>query len=833
MSSEPIKRNRYSYNNRECSFTASNFNQDFDDYHLPVVRTQISSLNEWGIAQGLEISGTIGSNTITIQQGVAIDSNGQLISLSEQGNATLSNNPPRKVAVPVQLDTSTYQADTTYYLTIQFYELEQSQTGRPCNRVLEQVPFLQLQPQTTYVDDGNSVILGQVAIDTQGKIQGLTSTGRRLVSKTVEQLQIKRADKVNDQVQQVSAGQIAPIAGGGLQITVPLATDQMLLAKKDSGNFGKLEVRSDTIQLAGNTGIGTTQPPTEKLEVAGNLKITGARLKSAAGWGIVETDKQDWLRINPDQTYPAIALHKPVAIGTGGLAVGDWTQVGSGELKVTGSAYLATASGNVSIGSTSSPQAKLQIINTSQDANGNTLILGSTDASNLRLGYHTDYSWIQSHGSKPLSINSIGNNVGIGTTTPKSLLEIRKDAPGALGPVLTLANNTGSPGAGAAIDFNGYDVGTNAPTARIQSLDDGNYSSHIAFYTKQSGANTNQLQERLRINSGGNLEVQGDVKASGTIYAGGNPLSYENYEIYLRGSAFESTEGNNTYLKIANVSINITNTRGINTVILNPNGTFKVQTTHDIFGNQSLWNNWADWVNSNAENGDVVAVASYDAVRPAPTGGSAERLLRVSGAVRAFEVSYRIPYTLLFIKGRGGAMEVAQPYQGANAHLKTTYYNLLNNNGAIVKGMIMMWSGSETEIPGGWALCNGQNGTPDLRDKFIVAAGGKYNFKQEGGADSVTLSVNQIPSHNHGAAISNSGSHYHEILFDTGGGGFEGAARMAKTPEGLQQNVLANYQAPTKYAGDHNHGINIGFAGGNAAHENRPPFYALCLIMKL
>lgn len=73
---------------------------------------------------------------------------------------------------------------------------------------------------------------------------------------------------------------------------------------------------------------------------------------------------------------------------------------------------------------TGNPTAKLHIMHGNQNANGNTLILGPTNQSNLRLGYHQNYSWIQSHGSKPLAINPLGNNVGIGVTNPASKFQV-------------------------------------------------------------------------------------------------------------------------------------------------------------------------------------------------------------------------------------------------------------------------------------------------------------------------------------------------------------------------------------------------------------------------
>ena len=56
------------------------------------------------------------------------------------------------------------------------------------------------------------------------------------------------------------------------------------------------------------------------------------------------------------------------------------------------------------------------------DANSEQLIIGTTDRSNLRLGKTAEYSWIQSHNSKPLKINPIGNEVHIANTGVKTIM---------------------------------------------------------------------------------------------------------------------------------------------------------------------------------------------------------------------------------------------------------------------------------------------------------------------------------------------------------------------------------------------------------------------------
>jgi len=161
----------------------------------------------------------------------------------------------------------------------------------------------------------------------------------------------------------------------------------------------------------------------------------------------------------------------------------------------------------------------------------------------------------------------------------------------------------------------------------------------------------------------------------------------------------------------------------------------------------------------------------------------------------------------------------------------------LSNSSLFVTGMIMMYTGSTA--PSGWAICNGQNGTPDLRNRFIVGAGNSYNVGVTGGFDSVSLSESQIPSHTH--SFSGSGSHSHGINdpghthtmnFNQGniissGGAF--GLKDSGTANRINTNttgISVNSQSVTISG-------NTGGTGGGQAHENRPPYYALMFIMKL
>ena len=186
----------------------------------------------------------------------------------------------------------------------------------------------------------------------------------------------------------------------------------------------------------------------------------------------------------------------------------------------------------------------------------------------------------------------------------------------------------------------------------------------------------------------------------------------------------------------------------------------------------------------------------------------------------------------------------------------------VNVPSAFVSGMIILWSGNTGNIPSGFVLCDGNNGTPNLTDRFIVGAGAAYSPGATGGSSSVTLSVSQMPSHSH--TINN---HNHSFSASTTTGNPNtsltgSVTRIAETYAGAGTasgifSKTGNINSPltpsrvdSSGAGGfsidatHTHNLSVSGTTGNpsntgtnsqgsgSSHENRPPYYALCYIMK-
>lgn len=129
------------------------------------------------------------------------------------------------------------------------------------------------------------------------------------------------------------------------------------------------------------------------------------------------------------------------------------------------------------------------------------------------------------------------------------------------------------------------------------------------------------------------------------------------------------------------------------------------------------------------------------------------------------------------------------------------------------------------------ASCNGVT-IPDLTDRFIVQAGMSYQEGSTGGANTVTLTVNQIPSHNHGGITNNGtpdGAHKHKGAYKD----YQNSGRDYGWPYISQSNDNGTHDVPWGDGESGKHTHTIPAQGGGQAHENRPPYYALCYLIKV
>lgn len=156
----------------------------------------------------------------------------------------------------------------------------------------------------------------------------------------------------------------------------------------------------------------------------------------------------------------------------------------------------------------------------------------------------------------------------------------------------------------------------------------------------------------------------------------------------------------------------------------------------------------------------------------------------------------------------------------STTQLATTAFVSNTVQNRIPAGVIVMWFGSIASIPAGWALCNGSNATPDLRNAFVLAAGGLYAVGVTGGSTNAV-----VVDHNHTATstVSDPG-HSHGYVTTNFVSDFFGSGANASVA------VAANTSAATT-------GITVSTAIANAGvssnNANMPPYYALAYIMKL
>jgi len=143
-------------------------------------------------------------------------------------------------------------------------------------------------------------------------------------------------------------------------------------------------------------------------------------------------------------------------------------------------------------------------------------------------------------------------------------------------------------------------------------------------------------------------------------------------------------------------------------------------------------------------------------------------------------------------------------------------------------GVIAWWSGSEASIPSGWVLCNGLNGTPDLRDKFVVGSGSHYSKGATGGSSTVTTSAT-VTIAGHALTAAETPLHTHGTISDFYTAGSYGASPSTGSSTLAAATDHASYTGSTGSGNSHTHTASF---AGTSSQAKIPPYYAACAIMK-
>lgn len=185
----------------------------------------------------------------------------------------------------------------------------------------------------------------------------------------------------------------------------------------------------------------------------------------------------------------------------------------------------------------------------------------------------------------------------------------------------------------------------------------------------------------------------------------------------------------------------------------------------------------------------------------------------------------RVPYEIWMFTGYSYKF-VIQSATATSIQTLDNLYPILQNAPtsapAIPSGGIILWSGSTGSVPSGWYLCDGTNGTPDLRNSFIVGAGNTYAVGATGGtADAIVVSHTHTatvtdPGHTHAPASGN--------FVNTSGTDWRGVRNDFDTYRLSQSTATASAVTSISVANS--------TTGTSGTNQNLPPYYALAYIQK-
>ncbi len=386
---------------------------------------------------------------------------------------------------------------------------------------------------------------------------------------------------------------------------------------------------------------------------------------------------------------------------------------------------------------------------------GRHIVVGSDSKNNIKIGYDINNSWIKSNG--PMNVDTNGGDINI---TPNMNLSVQNKT-------FNLVNTD---------KFNFTDTtnngfvwqGNNFNTTKglnINANGQINLNNNTNIIGGKSQFNPNNTFTQFANNDGKNI-IAGDTNIFGNLNTDGPITSNNNLTVnansIFKGGLMNGIGVGNTHFPYTDNKNYIRGDTQFDSNI-NINGSLNLKGNSNIIGN----------ITSNSLNVAGPAIATSLQV----DGPSTLRAINsndhiyIKGGKSEFNLNNynsHFPYdgdNKNYIRGDtqidGNINTAGDITLGRNLKVNgnITYTGQLLNGASplLPTGLICMWSGSIYNIPVGWKLCDGQNGTPDLRSRFIIGAskpeyrpsGNYYDIGNIGGTSSVMLSTGNLPPHSH------------------------------------------------------------------------------------
>jgi hypothetical protein len=516
-----------------------------------------------------------------------------------------------------------------------------------------------------------------------------------------------------------------------------------------------------------------------------------------------------------DDKLPTVVLAQLKVEASNGAVVVDAAVAQQAGLRLPGSVGIGTGAAD--------PAAKLEVRGAIRFGDG----VGSAQL----IAGSTYYGLRDNGGNDRLSVLQSNGSVGIGTSTPAAKLDVT--GPGDVANQVALNLRSGNSAANYRANQLTFGYNNSAQyrhALKTRHNGGGAAGNALDFYVWNQGTDGVDAigtQHVMTLDGGGNVGI-GTTTPRSALDTGRGVMTgavndYGRAQVTMSGGGTVTWGGKGGRLKWTNRFIAISMERGSTfsagyVDIVQPTAGIPAANVYDGA--------------ARAADGDGVLLTDWEALYAVHTVGGNNTALN-GFQIRRYTHEFTAPSNWILVALVNGDDNTVKLGTGVILSAKSSS----SRGSPLPTGTILMWSGAAAVVPDGWSLCNGTNGTPDLRSRFIVGAGPggnpDYTAGQSGDPDQHTH-VTYVGGVS--GTTSNAGGHDHAppaVWYDRNP--IASVVAASSSYNGIDRGAPSIESVRTSGDGTHSHSYSFdkGDMTSKPSAGNRPKWYALCFIMKL